>query len=459
MATDEMRHEVSGLTRRVRGPVSVPGEEGYEEELSGFQAGFRHRPRVVVGAETAEDVQEAVRFAVAHGLPVAVRATGHGITVVNEGGVVISTRRMDRVTVDPESGSALIEAGARWEQVVEATEPHGLVPPSGSAGHVGVAGYTLAGGLGLLAREFGYAADHVRAFDIVTADGELRHVTADSDPDLFWAVRGGRDNFGVVTSLEIALRPVRRIYGGGLFFGSEHAGELFDFFRKWTARLPDTMTSSVGMIGYPPIPAFPEVLRGRHVVHVRFATTDLAAGPELVEPWRTVAPVLLDHLGELPYSEAGSIYREPNFSHAYDGNSVLLGELAPDVLDVVRELAGEDAPVPCIVDLRHLGGALSREPETPNAVSFRDARYILRVLSSPDGIGLAEVRAAHARIDKAVAPWTRGRSMNFVYGTRAAGDFRSELYEDAVLARLSAVKAVHDPDNVFRHNQNVEPAS
>ncbi|MDT6985785.1 FAD-binding oxidoreductase [Streptomyces lusitanus] len=458
MATEEMRDEVSGLTRRTKGPVFVPGQEGYDEELKGFQAGFTHRPAVVVGAETAGDVQEAVRFAAGHGLPLAVRGTGHGITVVNEGGVVISTRRMHDVTIDPGSRSATIQAGARWAQVVEAAEPHGLVPPSGSAGHVGVTGYTLAGGLGLLAREFGYAADHVQAVDIVTADGELRHVTADSDPDLFWAVRGGRDNFGVVTSLEIALQPVGRIYGGGLFFGSEHAEEVFGFFREWTSTLPETMTSSVGMIGYPPIPVFPEALRGRHVVHVRFATTDLAAGPELVRPWREVAPVLLDHLGELPYSAAGSIYREPDFSHHYDGNSVLLRELAPEVLDAVRELAGADAPVPCIVDLRHLGGALAREPQVPNAVSFRDAQYILRVLSSPDEDGLSDVRAAHERIDKAVAPWTMGRALNFVYGTRAADDFRSELYEDAVLARLSAVKAVHDPNNLFRNNQNVEPA-
>lgn len=459
MTTDDMRDQVSELAERVRGPVLLPDQEGFEEELSGFQAGYRHQPAVVVGAETAEDVQAALRFAVANGIAVAVQSTGHGVTVVDEGGVLISTKRMHDVTVDPESRSARIQAGARWEQVVAAAEPHGLVPPSGSAGHVGVAGYTLAGGLGLLAREIGYAADHVRAIDVVTADGELRHVTNDSDSDLFWALRGGRDNFGVVTSLEIALNPVERIYGGGIFFGSEHAEKVFDFFQEWTSQVPEAMTSSVGMIGYPPIPVFPEPLRGRHVVHVRFATTDLKRGPELVRPWLDVAPTLLEHLGELPYSEAGSIYREPNFAHYYDGNSVLLSELNAQILEAVRELAGAEAQVPCVVDLRHLGGALSRPPAVANAVSFRDAQYILRVLSGPDdAVGLAEVRAAHDRIDKAVAPWTIGRALNFVYGMRAADDFRSELYEEAVLARLSALKAHYDPNNVFRRNQNIEPA-
>ncbi|GGK76130.1 FAD-binding oxidoreductase [Streptomyces flaveus] len=457
MATDNVRDDFSGLDDRVRGPVFRPGQDGYEEELSGFQTGYRHEPAVIVGATGAEDVRAAVQFAVSGDLPVAVQSTGHGVTVLDEGGVLISTKRMADVTVDPQGRYARIEAGARWEQVVACAEPHGLVPPSGSAGHVGVAGYTLAGGMGLLAREFGYAADHVRALDVVTADGELRHVTAESDPDLFWALRGGRDNFGVVTSLEIELQPVERIYGGGMFFGFEHAEAVFAFFHEWTSRVPETMTSSVGMIGYPPIPVFPEPLRGRHVVHVRFATTDLADGPELVRPWRDVAPTLLEHVGELPYSEAGSIYREPNFAHYYDGNSVLLSELNPQVLTAVRELAGADAPVSCIVDLRHLGGALSRSPKVANAVSFRDAQYILRVLSSPEGIELSDVRATHERIDEAVADWTLGRALNFVYGRRDADDFRSELYEKAVLDRLSSLKAVYDPANVFRRNQNIEP--
>ncbi|MBB2911030.1 hypothetical protein FHS43_002295 [Streptosporangium becharense] len=457
MASDSTRNDFSDLEKQVRGPLFLPGRDGYEEELSGFQTGFRHRPAVVVGATGAEDVRAAVRFAAEHGTAVAVQSTGHGVTVLDEGGVLITTGRMSGVTVDPRGGYARIEAGARWAQVVERAEPHGLVPPSGSAGHVGVVGYTLAGGMGLLAREFGYAADHVRSLDVVTADGELRHVTADSDPDLFWALRGGRDNFGVVTSLEIDLQPVERIHGGGMFFGSEHAAALLDFFREWTARVPETMTASLGMIGYPPIPVFPEPLRGRHVVHVRFATTDLTGGPALVRPWRDVAPPLLDEVGELPYREAGSIYREPDFAHAYDGNSVLLSELDPAVLDAVRELAGADAPVPCIVDLRHLGGALSRPPAVPNAVSFREARYILRVLSSLDGHELADVRAAHERLYDAVSPWTLGRSLNFVYGERAPGDFRTELYEKAVLDRLVSLKAVYDLANLFRRNQNIEP--
>ncbi|MFE9662799.1 FAD-binding protein [Streptomyces sp. NPDC005955] len=458
MPTDNIPHPFSDLADDVRGNVLLPGEHGYDEELRGFQAGFSHQPAVIVCALGADDVRAAVRFAAVRGMAVAVQSTGHGLTVVDRGGLLLKTDRMTEVTVDPETRRARIDAGARWHHVVERAEPYGLAPPSGSAGHVGVVGYTLAGGMGLLAREFGYAADHVRALDVVTADGELREVTAASEPDLFWALRGGRDNFGIVTSLEIDLQSVSRVYGGGLFFDSEHAAAVMSFFREWTSRVPDSMTASLGMIGYPPMPSLPEVLRGRHVVHVRFTTTDLTGGPDLVRPWLDVAPVLLEHLGELPYRETGSIYREPDFSHPYDGNSVLLSELDPAVLEAVRQLAGADAPVGCIVDLRHLGGALSRPPETPSALSFRDAAYVLRILSVPDGQNLADVRAVHRRLDDAVRPWTVGRSLNFVYGERAADEFRSEFYEKPVLDRLAALKAVYDPANVFRRNQNIEPA-
>ncbi|MGK7235801.1 FAD-binding oxidoreductase [Streptomyces hygroscopicus] len=458
MATDNQPSTILDLADTVRGRVLHTGRDGYDEALNGFQTGFRHRPAVLVSALGADDVQAAVRYAVAQDMAVAVQSTGHGITVRDQGGLLIKTDRMTGITVDLVARRARIEAGARWDQVVEKAAPHGLAPPSGSAGHVGVTGYTLAGGIGLLAREFGYAADHVHALDVVTSDGALRHVTADSDPDLFWALRGGRDNFGIVTSLEIGLQPVERIYGGGLFFDSAHAETVMSFFHEWTAQIPETMTASLGLIGYPPVPSIPEPLRGRHVVHLRFATTDLAIGPDLVRPWLGIAPVLLDHLGELPFREAGSIYREPNTANAYDGNGVLLSELNPAVLDAVRELAGANAQVGCIVDLRHLGGALSRQPAVPNAVSFREADYVLRVVSPIDGLQLADVRAVHKRLDDAVAPWTLGRSLNFLYGERAPEDFRAELYDKSVLERLTSLKAVYDPTNVFRRNQNIEPA-
>src|SRR2546423_4479458 len=189
----------------IKGPVFRPGEDGYDEERAGFQAGVPERPELVVGATRPEDVAAAVAYATGRGLPVAVRATGHGLDIPTTGGVLVSTSRMDGVRVDPDARTAWVEAGVRWKSVVAAAAPHGLAPLSGSAPHVGAVGYTLGGGLGLLSRCYGYAADSVRSLDIVTPDGVARHVTAASEPDLFWGLRGGLDNFGVVTKSEVDL--------------------------------------------------------------------------------------------------------------------------------------------------------------------------------------------------------------------------------------------------------------
>ncbi len=453
--TDELR---ARLVADVQGPVRWRGEDGYDEEVRGFQTGYRHRPEVVVGAACPDDVRAAVRYAVARGTSVAVQSTGHGVTVTEDGGVLVTTGRMADVSVDPATRIARIGAGARWREVTAAAAPHGLIPPSGSAPHVGVAGYTLAGGIGLLGREFGYAADRVTALTVVTADAEVRRVTADTDPDLFGALRGGRDNFGIVTELEIELMPADRIWGGGIHFDAARAGEVLDLFRRWSADLPDTMTASVGMLGYPPVPAVPEPLRGRHVVHVRFASTDLDGAPRLVRPFQELGEPILSRLGELPYTEAGAIYGEPDFPHAYDGNNVLLSELDADALASVPELVGPDAPVPCIMDLRQLGGALARPPAVPSAVPFREAAYILRVLSTTDGQDRQATRKAHARLYDVFKPWTLGRSLNFLYGPSGPTEYTHELYDSDTLARLATLKAVYDPGNVFRCTQNIPPA-
>ncbi|MGI5225462.1 FAD-binding oxidoreductase [Actinoallomurus sp. CA-142502] len=450
---------LAALREQVRGPVLVPGDEAYDAERNGFQTAWRHRPAVAVGATGAADVQAAVAYAAALALPVAVQATGHGLSVPADGGLLIGTRRMTGVTVDPGARTAWIEAGARWDQVLRATTPYGLAPLNGSAPHTGAVGYTLGGGLGLLARAYGYAADHVRALDVVTPDGRLRHVTADSEPDLFWALRGGRDNFGVVTGMRVGLVPVDRLYGGGLFFPADHAVDVLEAFRSWTATVPETMTASVGMIPFPDVPGVPEPMRGRHITHVRIAHLgDAAEGERLVAPLRAAGTPLRDTLAELPYAEGGSIYNDPAQPHGYSGSNLMLRDLDDRAVRTVHELAGPGAPVPCVVDLRHLGGALARTPGVPNAVGYRDARFILRVLSPLTGAGLDVVRAAHRRVFDAMEPWSAGgRSLNFIYGDGTADQVR-EAYEPADHRRLAELKAGYDPANLFRLNHNLPPA-
>jgi hypothetical protein len=451
---------IEALSKRVMGLVLVPGDEQYDAERAGHQTTRSHRPDVVVSAVGPADVRAAVAFASSHGLPVAVQGTGHALSAVaGEGGVLINTSRMQGVRVNAEAGTAWIAAGMRWDQVIHEAAPAGLAPLSGSAPNVGVVSYTLGGGLGLLSRRYGYAADHVLGLDVVTADGRLRQVNEKSDPDLFWALRGGRDNFGVVTGIEIALMPVTTLYGGGLFFAAESAGEVLDTYVRWTATVPDEMSSSVALISFPDVPALPPPLRGRYVVHVRIAYSadTLGAGEGLVAPLRALNP-FIDTLGELSYAEAGSIHNDPVASGTFESGTTMLGELDATAVRAILDLAGPHAPVPHVVELRHLGGRLAHPSAVPNAVGNRDALYTLNVISRLERADITDVRPAHQRIFEAIAPWsTGGRALNFMSGEKDAEHVRS-AYDPKDYQRLTEIKAVYDPENMFRLNHNISPA-
>ncbi|EST37289.1 hypothetical protein N566_13875, partial [Streptomycetaceae bacterium MP113-05] len=245
-----------------------------DERCSGYQLADPHRPGRIVSATTPDDVRVAVTDTAARGVPYAVQASGHGRRRSLEGGVLISTAALDRVRVDPAARTATVQAGATWRQVIDAAAPYGLAPPSGSAPGVGVAGYLLGGGLGLLAREFGYASDHVRWLEVVTLGGRALRATADSEPEWFWALRGGGHGLGaVVTELEIGLMPVERVWGGRLVFDADRLPGLLDTYPAWAETAPEGLTSSLALMVLPDVPFVPEELRGRHVGQVRIVWT------------------------------------------------------------------------------------------------------------------------------------------------------------------------------------------
>jgi len=426
--------------------VLRPGDPGYDEELAGFQTGFAQRPAVVFAACSAGDVIAAVRYAAAEQLPIGVQATGHGLPGAFEGGVLVTTKRMDKVTVDPEARTVRVQAGVRWGQVVAAAGPYGLAPLNGSAPGVGAVSSTLCGGLSILAREFGYAADHVRSLDIVTPDGRLRHVTPESEPDLYWALLGGGHNFGVVTGLEIDLVPVKTLYGGAVSFDGREVdpAALLRAYGEWTRTVPDGLTSSFAAVPYPDIPALPPQLRGRYVVSVRVAYTG-ADGEQLVAPLREFGPVLADSLRVMPYTESHTIHGDPDFPHAYYGDSAVLSELDAEKAGELLARTGPDEGGPmCVVQINHLGGALARP--APNSVPFREGRFLVRLLAVGDR------GAARAVLDPAfalLAPVTIGRALNFAFG---AGDRTDRLYDAATRKRLAGLKSQYDPANLFRRN-------
>ncbi|OXM57487.1 FAD-binding oxidoreductase [Amycolatopsis thailandensis] len=433
------------------------GDSGYDQELAGFQTAVSRRPDVIMAATSAADVVEAVRYAAEHDLPIAVHSTGHGVGVPFEGGVLVTTHLMTGIRID--DGIARVDAGVRWGAVIEAAAEHGLAPLSGSFPGVGVVGYTLGGGFSLLGREYGLAADQVTAIEVVTADGELRRATPDTEQDLFWALRGGRDNFGIVTALEFRLVPVTRLYGGSLQFGTGSLATVLRAWRDWAAEMPRGMTSSLGMVPMPDLPMVPEPLRGQHVAQIRIAYLgDAAEGERLVAPLRAAAEPLGDTLAEIPFTESGKIANEPPFPHGYRADNVTVSELNDTMLDAILEHAGPGAPVPTVVLLDLLGGALSDQPEHPGVDWDREAAFTVRALSVVDDASPAEIKAAHGKLFDVLKPWSTGKLLTFVYGESDAAEEASKVYSAADLRRLAQVKAAVDPANRFRLTHNVKPA-
>ncbi|GAA3080557.1 FAD-binding oxidoreductase [Kribbella aluminosa] len=411
---------------------------GYDEARLGFQRRDPHRPAVIFPVTSVEEVQQAVRYAIDHDLRIAVQAAGHGLIEGIDGGVLIATAGFNGVTVDAERRTAWIEAGATWRDVLAATAPYGLAPLSGSAPGVGAISYTLGGGLGLMARRFGYAADHVRRIEVVTADGVRRN--AEDDPDLFWALRGGGGNFGVVTGIEIDLFEVPTIFGGSLSFDLAEYPDAPEVWREWTRTVPEEVTSAIAILPIPDLPQVPAPLRRKYIGRIQVAILG-DRGAELIAPLRAIGTPVIDTVGELPYVESGKIFAEPEHPDSYSSCNALV-----DNLDALKTLPGPEASRMHVIGIRHLGGALARQPEVPNAVGRREAAYSLTVLTPGDGEAASEV----------LEPWreaTIGRALNFSFAKLAPEEI-AEAYDD--YDRLVELRRRYDPNRRLWANHQLE---
>jgi FAD/FMN-containing dehydrogenase len=370
---------------------------------------------------------------------------------------------MNGLRVDLGARTARVEAGVRMEQVASEAARHGLAPLSGSSPGVGAVGFTLGGGLPLTGRQHGWAADRVLSIEVVTPDARLHQVTAEHDPELFWALRGGRDNFGVVTALTVGLLPEPELFGGSLVFDGAHAEEVLSGYLEWTREVPEAMSSAAQAIVLPKIPAVPEPMRGRHLVTLTLVHTgDVAEGERLAAPLRALAPVQRDTLGVVAYRDSASIHQDPTDPHPYEGDNALLSDLDGKVLTQIARLTGPEAPGMTVLQLSHLGGALGRPSAVANAVGHREASHLLRMLSVVDadgGFGTEAIRALHGRLRGLVLPQTLGRSLNFMFGGQATPELVRSAYRPEDYRRLAALKAEYDPSNLFRLNYNIPPAA
>jgi FAD/FMN-containing dehydrogenase len=430
---DGIAGAVRDLRRDTGGAVHLPGTAGYDVQRRTLDASFDARPAVVVEAEGAADVRAAVVAAREHDLPFAVQATGHGTRVPADGGILVKTGAMRTVMVDPDRRVAHLGAGARWGDVLAAAAPFGLAPLSGSAPDVGVAGYTLGGGVGWLARLHGFAADSLVRAEVVTAEGRMATACADHNADLFWALRGGGGGFGVVTAMEVRLYPVAAVYAGTSYFAIDRAAETLARYRDWITGAPDALSTAVLLTRVPEAPDVPEALRGRRALAIRamYAGPAGAAERELAPLRDAAGPALLEGLRPVRFADAamgGTAPRRLDLLHTL-----------PDTVIETLVAASEDATV----EVRHWGGAMARPAAEAGPAGHRTVP--LSVIVDAVVPGVAEALDPHA---------TGGSFLNFLADPAKV----DTAFTPANLRRLRAVKRAYDPGNLFRTGLHVAPA-
>jgi hypothetical protein len=449
----------------LRGPVYTKDAPGYGDEVSVFNQAVQHQPAIVVGAADAADVSKAVTFASEHGFNIAILNTGHGPAVPADGEtVMITTKRMCGLVIDVRARSARIEAGVRFGQLVKAAAECGLAPLPGSSPGVGVVGYTLSGGASsTMGRKYGWAADHVTAIELVTAEGRLRRVSAQCAPELFGALLGGKSNFGVVTAMEFGLFPVTSLYAGALFYSGEHSRQVLEAYRLLTATAPDELTTSFVLLNLPPLPGLPPFMQGRLTASVRISFVgDPATGARLIEPLRRAAPPLSDNVTEIPYTQFGSISNDPTDPAPAVEQFGLLRELTQETVKAIIDVTGpESGSAINIVDIRHLQGAFARPAPYPNAVGARDAAFAVVALTVvPPWEKVVHYRQSGCELIAALQPWLHHKASPCFQGPSDATEERTRLaYEPEIYNELRAVKATYDPQNRFRFNHNIPPSA
>ena len=450
----ELSAAAADLSTVLTGEVFTPTDAGFAEELSGFNLATVHHPLAVVAVASEQDVAEAVGFAAANRLPVRVQATGHGAHTPIVDGIVISTGRLTGVTVDRATRTAVVEAGARWSAVVAAAAAVGLAPVTGAAPSVGVVGYLLGGGLGPLSRSHGVSSDRARRFRVVTGTGEVVDASAATNPDLYWALRGGKGGLGVVTEVELELVEIPALYAGSLLFAEEHIEQVVRGWVDFTASAPDDVTTSIAIMRMPPLEVIPEPLRGRTLVSLRFAYPGAAdRGEALAAPLRALAPVYLDALGPLPVDQVGTIHGDPGEATPAWSSGLLLEPVDQDFVTTLLAAVGPEQQVPyVVVEVRHLGGATRVDVPEGSAVGGRSGAYTLVFVGVPDPALFTEALPdltdrIVASLDRWVAPVT---TINFA-SHQATAEQYARAWSPEQSKRLATVRAAYDPHGLFPH--------
>jgi FAD/FMN-containing dehydrogenase len=446
--------EVHVLDRELRGQVTVPGEDGWDEARAAWNLAVDRRPAGAVFAEGVDDIAAAVSFARANDLRVAPQGTGHGARPgTGDGALLLRTERMNGIEIDAGSRTARVGAGVLTRDLGAAAAEHGLSALPGTSADVGVVGYTLSGGLGLLARRHGLACNKVRAIELVTADGEARRIDAGTDPDLFWALRGGGGGFAVVSAIELDLVELAEVYAGAVIYpADERSAEILRRYFDWAASIPDEVTSISRFLHPPPLPTVPEPLRDRHLIMlVACYAGSPAEGSALVEPLTQLGDPLIETFKAMAPSELVNVAMDPAQPTPAISDTTSLDAIPGEAIDAFVETAGPDAGSPLVnAELRHLGGALAAPADGAGARSHLDAAATFSGTGVPRDPQIAT--AIHEQIDKvtkALAPWSASPRLSNFAGRPTDAEL---LFDAETLARLREVKRRYDPDGLIEPN-------
>ncbi len=447
-----------------RGRLIQAGDADYDSARKVWNGAIDRGPRLIARCIGTTDVVAAVRFARDHDLEIAIRGGGHNVagTAVCDDGIVIDLSAMRGVRVDPKGRRAWVQGGALWGDVDHETQRHGLATTGGIVSHTGVGGLTLGGGVGWLMRKHGLTIDNLLAVDVVTADGELLRASEDEHPDLFWALRGGGGNFGVVTSFEFRLYSVGpTVMAGPIFWDATDAREVLRCYRDFIRSAPDALGTVVRFGTAPPLAAIPEDLHWRQVLMVGTCYAGpIADGERALRPLRTSRTPILDLVGPTPYVGFQSAL-DSTVVHgwSYYWKSTYLPELRDDLIDVLAEHAFSCSSPRSYVAMFHLNGAVSRVADGVTAFGNRQASHAITLDAVwRPGEDFGERDTAWTRqFFAALGRFREGVYVNFLGGDEDPGRVR-EAYGDAVYDRLVDVKTTYDPDNIFHHNQNIRPA-
>ncbi|MEX2268590.1 MAG: FAD-binding oxidoreductase [Acidimicrobiia bacterium] len=448
-----------------RGDVIVPDHRDYDDARAVWNGAVDRHPRLIARGSGTADVAAAVRFARDRDLEIAVRGGGHNVagTAVCDDGIVIDLSAMRAVSVDPAERTALVQGGALWGDVDHGTQAHGLATTGGIVGHTGVGGLTLGGGIGWLMRKHGLTVDNLVEAEVITAEGDIVRASTKEHPDLFWALRGGGGNFGVVSSFRFALHPVGpTVVAGPVFWAAEDTIDVLRFYRDFVADAPDELGNVIRLGTIPPLPVVDQELHFRPAV----AVASCYAGPvedgeRAVRALHEFGTPLVDLLGPTLYVDHQRALDDtmPHGWHYYWKATNLTG-LSDELIDIVAEFAYGAISPRSYAAMFHMGGAVARAPRDTTAYPSRDVDHNIIIDAAwlpeqDDSVGAAETAWARDFLD-ALEAHRAGVYVNFLDSDDDTGRVR-EAYGDATYQRLAEAKAKYDPDNAFRNNKNIQP--